>query len=92
MTQVGPFRKVPVADMITPTTGTYTVLVDYWWMVTDDDCLLLYRPDNRRRNSAPQCNANRQIAEKVARSVGYPEPTEVRQLPVVFVPLDIADY
>jgi hypothetical protein len=83
------YRKVPLADLTDPPHGrTVQVLRDYWWRVTEDDCLVFYTRGIRRYFGAPQCNQSEAITRKVGEGL-YPWPTEVRQIPLVFIPADV---
>lgn len=67
-------EKIPVSKAIVPFTGSQ-VWVDYYWVVVDE-CLLFYK------KTAPQCNSNKELTEKV-RDKLYPG-AEVRKIPLVY--------
>jgi hypothetical protein len=56
------------------TNGVYEIYVDTWWAVNEDEQVALYR-------SSPQCNANEQIARRVAKNI--PGCVGVKQIPLV---------
>jgi hypothetical protein len=56
-------KKIPVSEITSSKkTGFLRVYKDYWWAVTEDDCVLIYI---HHGSNTPQCNINRQIAERV---------------------------
>ena len=67
-------EKIPISKAIVPFTGAQ-VWVDYYWVVVDE-CLLFYK------KTAPQCNSNKGLTEKVRDSL-YPG-AEVRKIPLVY--------
>lgn len=87
-------RKVPVAQVTTPKDGLHEILIDRWWPVTANDEVYFYGSD-QHPFSSPQCNANKTLVERIAgnsimtEAGGY---TEIRQLPVVYVPRSINEY
>jgi hypothetical protein len=85
-------RTFPIEKMTDPH-GRRLVQVyeDYWWVVNENDELYFYGTQ-RSPYLSPQCNMNRSIAEKLATSVSYESVKEVRQIPLVFVPVRINDY
>jgi len=66
--------KLPISKAIVPFTGAQVWVNNYWIVV--DECLLFYK------KTSPQCNLNKEIAEKV-RDKLYPG-AEVRQIPLVY--------
>ncbi|RLI66842.1 MAG: hypothetical protein DRO67_00265 [Candidatus Asgardarchaeum californiense] len=68
------YTKIPVEEAIIPKNGS-TVYVDKYWCIVDN-CVLFYR------DVAPQCNSNREIAERVAEKL-YPEAT-VQFIPRIY--------
>jgi len=77
-------KFVPIAEASKPKNGMFQLYVDYWWCVTPDEEIMLYR------RTSPQCNHNEDCARRVNEKLypGY----EIRQLPVIFVPIDPRDY
>lgn len=75
---------VPLDKATTPTTGMFQVYVDWWWCVTPEEQLMFYHED------APQCNRQEKLARRLHDRLypGY----EVRQIPVVYVPINPRDY
>lgn len=61
--------------------GMFKIITDAWWCVDGDGNPLFYSKHNH-----PQCNQNKAITERLANG------REIRQLPVVYVPLRIQDY
>lgn len=86
------YLKVPIGDLIVPKNGHFTVMVDQWWSVTDDNCILFYSRRKPQGYSAPQCNSNESIARSLNGANHYPWPTQVEQIPVVYLPLRFSDY
>lgn len=86
------FRKVPMAEATEPRSGSVEVYRDYWWFVTEDDCLLFYTRGIRRYFGSPQCNSQEGTARVLNDRSGYPMPTTVQQIPLVFVPHRCEDY
>ena len=65
------------------------VYQDHWWAVDKEGNALFY-VGARGRFHSPQCNANKQIVERIAGN--YPEPTTVEFLPWAYLRFDISDY
>jgi len=86
------FQQVPIAELTAPKSGIFHVRVNEFWAVTDDNCLLFYtgRGKKRRHYTSPQCNSNEDIARKVSES--YDFPVTVKQLAIVYVPVNLSDY
>ena len=77
-------KFVPIDKASAPKSGMFEVYKDYWWVVTPDEEIMFYR------EHSPQCNRDEAIAKRVHEKLypGY----EVRQLPLVFVPINPRDY
>lgn len=92
-------RKVPLSQLTEPKNGLYDVMIDRWWPVSEDGELYFYGT-NRFPYASPQCNSNKVIAEKLGRSMAETEHEhcryegfkEIRQIPLVYRPVDIAEY
>jgi len=61
--------------------GMFKIIVDAWWWV-DESCNPLFYS----KHNYPQCNQNPGIAKRIANG------RNIKQLPVVYVPLRIHDY
>lgn len=64
------------------------VYKDRWWVVTPAQEILLYE------GRSPQCNPNKQIVERLVKNteqLGIAGCT-ARQLPLVFIQIDLNDY
>jgi hypothetical protein len=85
-------RTFPINQMTSPEGKSMVQLYkDYWWVVSQNEELYFYGTQDSPYLS-PQCNANQAIAERV-RGCGFCEQVkEVRQIPLVFVPVNINDY
>lgn len=88
-------RVFPIAQMTDPCgKGLVQIYENRWWAVSDKDELYFYGT-KRSPYSSPQCNSNRSISERIA-SDGVISQLgtfkEVRQIPLVFVPVNISDY
>lgn len=89
------FIEVPVSEFTKPRTGMFNVFVDYWWEVTKDDCLLFFRGGYKRSDlyTSPQCNKDERIARSLSEKFrGLPFEIEVKQIPIVYVPIKLRDY
>jgi len=95
------YMFLPEAEVAAPARGTFFQCYrDAWWAVHPEKGLVFFNPvlrqgarAGRRRLSwlgAPQCNADERVKRGTAGR--YPFPVEVRQFPVVFVPVEISDY
>lgn len=76
--------KYVFIDLTEPSTGLFEVRANEWWIVdkeTGEQCFYVMRGE-----LWPQCNSNKQIAEVFSRQGGYGRETELRQVPIVFVP------
>ena len=71
------YKRKPIVEVTTVRTGHFNVYKDYWWIVTPEEEIL------RFRGTSWQCNMNREIVEHLA-----PEGCTVRQLPVVYIPIE----
>jgi len=68
---------VPVEEVSRPRDGVFRVVVDAWWIMSGGQVMFF-------RGHSPQCNANREVAERIRKSL-YPE-CEIVQVPVAYVP------
>jgi hypothetical protein len=89
---------LPADEAAAPVKGAYFQLYrDAWWAVHPGKGLVFYSPKNRhtgrRRNGyrSPQCNTDERITRALSGS-NIPFEIEVRQFPMVFVPVDISAY
>ena len=89
-------RKFPLANFTEPKDGAHIIYLDRWWPVTENDEIFFFGRENSPYSS-PQCNANKIIVDRhirnphVLRAADGAE-VEVRQLPVVYVPINWSDY
>lgn len=79
------FIRMPLTELVVPKGGRIC-LTDLWWLVTKDNEVLFYKS-----YSCPQCNANKEIAERIASCKQY-EGTRVFFVPAAFVPHKCSDY
>lgn len=92
------FLFITVEEASDPPMGLVMVIKNYWWPVDEEGRIAFYNPwlKNRSRGrrfhgyGSPQCNANRIIAERVAKNYGW--ATECIQIPAVFVKEDSRDW
>lgn len=88
-------RTFPVGEMTDPRgKGMVQIYEDYWWAVSEGEGLYFFGT-NSSPHLAPQCNRHEQIAVAVAQKGLIKELgnlKEVRQIPLVFVPVLIEDY
>lgn len=95
MNKARAMRTFPIVRMTNPRSrGLVQVYEDRWWAVSKDEGLYFYGTDDSPYLS-PQCNANRSIAERVVKDgliAQLGNFQEVRQIPLVFVPILINDY
>jgi hypothetical protein len=93
------FLFLPVDQVTAPEKGLYFQLyANAWWAVHAERGLVFFNPKSKRTGrrrfsylGAPQCN----VIEKLARGVSrdhLPFEVEIRQFPVVFVPVNLSDY
>lgn len=61
--------------------GLFKIITDAWWLVDDDGNPLFYS-----KHDYPQCNQNKEITDRLANG------RNVKQIPVVYIPLRIQDY
>ena len=80
---LGRCTKVPLSVATKPRSGVFSIDVDLWWVVIDE-CILMYR------GRSPQCNPHKRMVEKLVDRM-YPG-AEVRQVPVVYIPMERGDY
>lgn len=87
-------RKFSIEQLSVPKNGLYQIYCDRWWAVSNEDEIYFYGT-TRSPYGSPQCNPNQKIALRVA-SDGLVMKDgcfkEVRQIPVVYVPVNISDY
>lgn len=98
--KLGPehFLFVTLEEATKPVNGLFQIFVDYWWPLDSQGRIAFYNPmlAGKRRHASikyrgsPQCNSNRLIAERVSQCQEW--PVEIRQIPVVYVPIDPKDY
>lgn len=95
-------RRVPITQITTPKAGLFQIYVDDWWAVSKDEEVYFFG-DRSSPYASPQCNANEGLARRVNETrvnvteerfkhcelTGY---AETRQLPIVFVPINMSDY
>jgi hypothetical protein len=89
------FMFLPLGEAVTPTKGLYFQRYhNMWWAVHSTKGLVFFNPKNRRNGrrkysywGSPQCNADARIKQMTAETI--PFPVEVRQVPLVFVQVDI---
>lgn len=94
-------KRVPITQVTTPKAGLFQVYVNDWWAVSKDEEVYFFA-DKRSPFASPQCNANEGLARRVnesrvdvAERYKHAELTnyaETRQLPIVFVPINMSDY
>lgn len=70
-----------IAGWDQPKSGMFEIVINAWWCVDADGNPLFYS-----KNNYPQYNENQSIAERLSR--GH----DVKQLPIVYVPIRIQDY
>ena len=70
-----------IPDWDKPRGRMFTIYQDAWWCVDASGAPLFYSKHNH-----PQCNQNPEITKRLARG------RDVKQLPLVYVPLRIQDY
>ena len=72
--------------------GLTNIIRDHWWSVHPEKGLRFWQSVRGRQGqligASPQCNANREIVERVLRH----ECDEIKQIPLVIVPIKISDY
>lgn len=85
----GKVKLWPLDKATTPRNGVFQVYVNYWWSVKDES-LMFYRPKGMRGFGSAQCNAKRELAERLNADL-YPE-AEVRQIPVVYIPVERGEF
>lgn len=84
---MGEFIWKPV-DYVTEPQGNYVeVLRDRWWVTNDKGEVALFRFSPRESRLFPQCNGNKEIAEKVGASTKS-GGTGVTFIPLAFVTID----
>ncbi len=71
-------------DRVTATQGLVQALHDRWWSVHPERGVVIYR------RFSPQCNMNEAISRKLTEKM-YPW-ADVRQIPLVLVPINPRDY
>jgi hypothetical protein len=92
-------RRVKLDTLTTPRDGLFQVYCDSWWATSHEDELYFFGTD-RSPFSSPQCNSNEGLARRVHENMTktehehcrYVNYKETRQIPVVFVPVNISDY
>jgi hypothetical protein len=95
-------RRVPIDQVTTPKDGLFMIHCDSWWAVSHDDEVYFFGTD-RFPFASPQCNRNEELSRRINEDravildpkMKHCELTnykETRQLPVVFRPIDIAEY
>lgn len=84
------FHFLSITSAISPISGTYSRLVqDSWWIVHPNRGLVFFKhPHYRNGMGAPQCNPNELITRKLAETIAYEFPVEVRWFERVWVPID----
>jgi hypothetical protein len=75
------YKRVPMAEITTPPSGTVMVYKDHWWAVTENDEVLLWD------GHSPQCNVNKSIVERLS-----PEGCRPVFIPVAFKRINPSDY
>lgn len=78
------FKCVKIDKATTPSEGIFRVICDAWWQVTPDNEVMFYR------GHSPQCNQQKTISESIRDRIH--KTCSVRQIAVVFVPIDPRDY
>jgi hypothetical protein len=97
----GNYLFLPGSQVTAPIDGLFFQCYrDFWWYVVPDKGLVFYNPliltgprTGFRRHSwlgRPQCNSDKRIL--LGGGKHYPFATEVRQFPIVFVPITLSDY
>lgn len=86
---------IPFEKAYFPREGVFDHYVDKYWLVHPEKGLAFYNPKNRNGNrsrkfGAPQCNDSKAIVYSVAKHAEWPH--EIRQIPLVFVPIDMSEY
>lgn len=85
-------RTFPIDQMTDPRgKGMVQIYEDYWWVVSENEELYFYGTQHSPYLS-PQCNLNQSIVAKIAADPYHENVKEVRQIPLVFVPIHISDY
>lgn len=79
-------------DQVHAGKGHCDVIRDCWWVVDPERGLLFYQRNRsgKLRSASPQCNRNESIARSIQRRL-YPW-AEVRQVPLVMLPINVSDY
>ncbi len=76
--------KIKIEEVDKPKSGMFMIYIDAYWVVTPDNEILLYK------GTSPQCNQNPRLVERFQRGL-YPE-CGVRQLPIIYLPIDPKDF
>lgn len=86
------YTRIPMDQLTQPKTGLFMVYVDYYWVVTHDGELVFFSRSGKNKYASPQCNQNEAITQRVAEHLPFTFGFDVMKLPVVFVPINPADY
>jgi len=95
-------RKVPIATMVDPSgKGMVQIYQDRWWAVSENEELYFFGTD-ASPYASPQCNPHEELSRRMNEGrAALPEKDkhceltgykETRQVPFVFVPVNINDY
>lgn len=82
---VGEFIWVPVSQVTEPQGNIVRVHRDTWWLTNDAGLVAFYKPNPRSHDLFPQCNSNKDIAERIRENYGG-DFTGVVCLPLSFSP------
>lgn len=88
-------RLVYMAESnVTSSKGSCDVMKNRWFAVHPERGLVFWQPNGRRKGqlvgSAPQCNSDKNIAERVVAPM-FPW-AEIKFFETVIVPIDVSDY
>jgi len=91
-------RRYPISEVTEPKGGLHQIYVNYWWATSNDDEVYFYGPESSPMLS-PQCNSNEFIVASFDKRAAnkYPDThfinyRDTRQIPLVFVPVNMSDY
>jgi hypothetical protein len=87
------YNFLPLEEAVSPKRGGYFHhVINGWWAVHPEWGLVFWKKGQRPGLGAPQYNSDERIVRSVGlRDIPWPE-VEIRQIPSVWVPIDISDY
>lgn len=72
-----------------PREGFYNLMLDRWWMAHPEKGLVLYRPTKKCRSAYPQCNSQKEIAERFLEMYPWATLLLVKRC---LIQIDVRDY